>query len=133
MVNQATQADIIALRREIAEMRGHVVKYRIALGNDDPSLAALELDRMRTGHPWQNLTIPAGASGTAQWREVTDGHVQVRVALTWVAPPAVAHLAGLPSIAVPWSDDSISVAHSGLITLTKPTSPFNGIYSIPLF
>lgn len=32
MVTQVTQADLAALRREIAELRGHVVRFKRALG-----------------------------------------------------------------------------------------------------
>lgn len=43
---RVTHADLVQVRREIAEQRGHAFQLRYALGNEDPGLAALELQRM---------------------------------------------------------------------------------------
>lgn len=44
---QVTQADLAQLRREIAELRGHVARFKRALGASSIEEAELEIRRLR--------------------------------------------------------------------------------------
>ncbi len=59
MVNRPGHADIVALRREIAELRGQLAHIKHALGATDVHGAVAELRRMRA-------QIGAAADGTTE-------------------------------------------------------------------
>ena len=128
MVDRATRAELTALTRQIAEQRGYAAKLRFALGNGDPSLAALALRHMRTGQPWQNLSMPSGARGTAVWRPVTDGRFEVALSLAWKTASSIAYLAGLPpqgpSMQV-IGGVTIEVAANGMLSLAGAGTSLN--------
>lgn len=161
-------AELAALRREVAVLRGQMETIRHGLGaHPGESLASLtgrvrrELDDAgsaaqqamgnipilyeggvitRNGQSWQLLLLPPGASGTAQYRPVSDGHVEVKVALTWNSQPSgPVSLAGLPQElwpSVPYEDThggvTVSLTLNGIIQLAGAPAKLNGHYNIPL-
>jgi hypothetical protein len=120
-----TDGDISALRKEIAELRG---------------LLRTNMRSAQRGQPWQPLTVPPGASGSAWWRPALGGHAEVRVSLTWLTVPSAAVLAGIAAGSwprVPYQGVhggvQVQVSTAGTITLTALSSPLNLAFPFPLY
>jgi hypothetical protein len=62
MVTQVTQADLAAVRREIAELRGHVVRFKRALGVStiEEAEAVLRQLRAQTAQNTTDITALQG-------------------------------------------------------------------------
>lgn len=125
------------LEDSIGTLNGSVDVLHGSVANLDGSVGTLQQDN--AGLPWNPLTMPPGARGTAQYRKAPGGQLDIQIALTWRVAPGTAVLYGVPAGLWPpqayesaQEGTSVSVAANGTVTIITTGTAVNAHLLVPL-